>query len=65
MHFLFSYSQYSLWYLLRSNYNCGPLPSSSDWTVSRDIERSRHFAKTLRQTGEQRLWTAKYDNAPR
>ena len=33
--------------------------------MSRDIERSRHFAKTLRQTGEQRLWTAKYNNVPR
>ena len=31
--------------------------------ISTDIERSRSFARTLRQSSH-RWWTAKYDNAP-
>lgn len=33
--------------------------------ISDDIERSRSFARTLRQSRENRWWTAKYNNAPR
>ena len=33
--------------------------------VRSDMERSRTFARTLRQSGQPRWWTAKYDNAPR
>jgi hypothetical protein len=41
------------------------LTASGPGVSCRDLERTRSFAASLRQSGEQRLWTAKYDNAPR
>ena len=37
----------------------------SVWGISDDIERSRSFARTLRQSQENRWWTAKYNNGPK
>ena len=42
-----------------------PSGGGSVWGINDDIERSRSFAKTLRQSQENRWWTAKYNNAPR
>jgi len=34
-------------------------------SLSGEIERTRNFAKTLRPSDDQRLWTARYNNAPK
>lgn len=34
-------------------------------SICNEIEKTRDFANTLRMSSEQRLWTARYNNAPR